>query len=525
MFFTYRALDKDRIVVLGNHQIGIAMADSWHQPLPIYGGGSGHSLSPLELLNDDCLLQIYDYLEPSDVVNLSLTSDRLEDFAAKHIYKKYRNFEMLNTDGRITLVTFRSMLSRFGDIIETINLSEYAFNKENIWRYLQFVLKLCKNLTTLRISYFSLQPQHLAKLCVQSDTLTSLELKSCQGFTDNWSRMLKCWPNLHSVTISENNQISGGMLFPCTRLESLTLISCDEIEEHPLRKIFQNNALTLRNLELNKCLTLEGCTVVPVIVRCLPRLESVSLQFNYMAVPLNLNCLAELEHLRRIQIACNLFSICSLLDSLGDKGQLEDLDIIGGCLDADTCKVFKKFTRMHTLRICQPYSETEMMLETIAAQLPNLRSFSSQCCNSLTDSSVVDMFRSCPKIERLDIAASASVTFEAVRQIIEIIKANEVAANEDNTDDNRCRRPHLKFNLDTFFDVTDDQKTFLSLNQHLITFTQITRPLEEPYYDDDSFNDLDDMDDTDDDDFDDLLHPYYSDDYDDDDGLDDDLFY
>lgn len=462
-------------LLFNGRPLRIRKADSWHQPTEtvahvdasgsstaaIAGPSDGDAIesqvineqmdtssdsnSPLVNLIDDCLHEIFKYLNIFDTVNTASTCKRLRYFVNENVYQKYVKLELshdlllseasFDDLPKITLGVLRTMLQHFGSIVEEIDLHASVFNDTAGRRHLQFVLRYCPNLHTLRLRSFAFRRNDQIVLSKISSKVKVIELHDCDGI-DDWADVLRNFTELRTLIISSNSDITGKLLSKCKKLERLDLIDCYAVRVQEMNKFCTANGSSLRTLKLLNCSGLDH-TVYQMISNKLLLIEDLTIEMNNVTGPNQLNCLAQLDNLKKLFIVCSMYNIGTYLRMLGDRGLLEELTIYGGTLDAETCGLLQKFHRLKSLTLLYPLTENEHMMDIIeSVDLPELREFYCEACNSVTNANLVALITSKRNLSTVDILFSCSVTFAAVRQIIEILKSD-------------VDRPFLNLNIDT----------------------------------------------------------------------------
>lgn len=143
-------------------------------------GSNLRQVMPLELLNDDWLWKLFEYLEPYDFFNLATISLRLKYFAVNN-YKKCTNFTL--TNALTSLTTFQYWMIGLGEFIEIITLNgNVFFGTYSMWKYFQLVLKCCTNLKSLRLLNFYCgdSPNIVEDLYIRSENFIAIELNLCR---------------------------------------------------------------------------------------------------------------------------------------------------------------------------------------------------------------------------------------------------------------------------------------------------------------------------------------------------------
>lgn len=419
-------------------RIFVSMADSWLQPKqkrPIDDDADADSsnndsddiaannmppsdFSPLQQPNNmDWLLNVYDYLPPSDIVNLAETCERLNEFAIENIYRKYDKIILKDDEfDPITLYSLRHFMIHFGEFIKNANLTMSRRTKKSLltWRYLQIVLGFCHQLVTLQVSDLQTVDANVPQNFGQFEHLKTIQLKNCRGDTDSWHRAIRCMPNLSCVIIADST-LRGQLLAECTALDSLSVVGCIGIQRSAFKRVMENNANTLRHLQI------------------------------------------DVKHLK--------FQIAPMLAKLVNLVELDIISICAEYFSEIDFNTMKKLRRLRVRCVNNTDEEEEEWFEAAAPPiLPELEIFKAFNLLTLTDEYIVELCQNCPKLERIDITRTSKVTAKSLRHIIEILVK-------------QSPRPRLHFNLNRNFYCEEFKlnwvcQQLLEDNKHLISFTK-----------------------------------------------------
>lgn len=443
--FPSATIELEQCLELQNFRsVYVSFADGWHQPQLIENikdlAISDDSQTLLRL-TDKCLLNIYKYLEPSDVVNLANSCTRLKDFAVKNIYKNYKHIEMDDQD--ITLYSFQHFLIDFGSFVESATMSLEQVNfVHRTYFHLLSLLMLCPNIHSIKIccwgygahnEYVDLPPPPPPKWYILLEKLNVIELKDCYFITDEWNDFLyESCPNLSCVAILNNSNITGRIWSAYKNLKSLVLIRCTSLDELALTKVIQNNANTLRSIQIDDRASFR---LIPIIFSNIVH----EFDLNLIITKFNSEYYADFKHFKcvhklRLQLA------------------VDDISHIGTSI-------------------------SDLVLRMIAPYLPELQIFQVKSFFAFSEQSLVEFVRCCTKLEFIDIDYCCKLTLNAVQQIIEILKTDCVTeatddGNDDDVQQQRRRRPMLNFNIElTTGIINKDLEQLLADNRHLLTVT------------------------------------------------------
>lgn len=167
--------------------------------------------SIIESVNDHCLLHICSYLCFMDIVNLSATCIRLQNFANDYVFPRTAKQMSIVANGphtvlltaplfngltsQITMNGLDALLSYIGKFIEKLNIKFYfcitlchQMSPHMIYELFDG-LKYCKNLMALRIKSFNLNREETHVLYDRIGMLQDLkefQVERCDGIIENW---------------------------------------------------------------------------------------------------------------------------------------------------------------------------------------------------------------------------------------------------------------------------------------------------------------------------------------------------
>lgn len=314
-------------------------------------------ITTLESLNDDCLLQIIQYLSLFQITNLSSTCTRLQKFAIDFVYPKmvqkveiqfkydedssFDSLSIYTTDmyylekpfesfgGSVEQLTFNGSYDDDKDYtqpIETRNLSTMGK-----------LLDLCPNLHTLRIRQIDFRSDNIDLLNHVTVNLKELEFVRCTNTTNDWSEALKRFLKLEHLALTGSNETTADFFKSSSTLSSLD-IDCLSLnyKAEDLEKIFVQNGSSLQKLRLVNFMGSSVYQSILTLVVKLPKLEYLAME-GRISQKLT-DSLNELPHLKSLKLWCaEDESVNFLLRKLSDLGTIEDLDIEDGVFNNEDC--------------------------------------------------------------------------------------------------------------------------------------------------------------------------------------------
>jgi hypothetical protein len=176
----------------------------------------------LQSLNDDCLLEIMNYLKISDVKNLSQSSDRFKSVAGQH-YRKYKHFSykrnLINSNIEISeLPTILNEMGRYIETLELINCNTIIFKifaskctnvktlkitgeESNVkLRILRLYKLFFRNISKIIITNTNLY-DNVVRIITRASNLTSLELVNCENIKGKFLQSQKLIRNIRELKL------------------------------------------------------------------------------------------------------------------------------------------------------------------------------------------------------------------------------------------------------------------------------------------------------------------------------------
>lgn len=348
---------------IGNCYLKVKPAELRHQPLHIFTA-----------LNDDCLREVFGYLDLMDLMNAAQVCVRFNQQAKETFAAKYKvcnlDFDSMKYK-RITIHQADDMLRLFGEMIHTLKVDQFFIETEI--PILRIASRYCTALKELELTNFTWFP-NLKKIRPIFKHLEKLHLNHCK-----FSNTLR---NLSNV---------------CMELKSLRLNGCDMLS----CKGIINQFVKLEDAQFNECIDLDGCAVESFI-----EMNSNLIKFSMTqngewmstrhihSIGQNLNHLLELEideeiyymdkqimqnlsqldKLKVLKLNFNELAVTPLLKSFVEKEvPIEYLKLINGAIDSETIDYISKMKGVKTLELIQSDGEiTDEHLIQLTKELPQL---------------------------------------------------------------------------------------------------------------------------------------------------------
>lgn len=294
----------------------------------------------LDTISNDFLLQIWQYLDILDSVNLASTCTRLLSFACDFIFPKQAREMVIQTKDAfiygIDDLVFRSQLKmsdleipfkRFGSFVEHLALRRMGYRNTiptysaRLFVDFEKLLDLCPNLHSLCLNNLEFRNEDVHLFRHVTAGLEELQLVYCSGITNKWSEELNRFTKLQISMISYNGEIVD--IFKLNNLSSLTIDDNPSLSD--LGTILNKNAQSLRQLNMKR-ISHDYREITSLIIEKLPNLESLAIELTAELT----NSLPALPHLKSLKLSAYGYPmqrVNSLLRKLSDCGTIEDLCI------------------------------------------------------------------------------------------------------------------------------------------------------------------------------------------------------
>lgn len=393
--------------------------------------------NPLNLttITDHCLLEIFKFLEISEIVCLSSTCRKLRRFVAVSYFPKlnvrlYKNRN--KRDSQITMVQLKNLFEYFGKNIEYLTLtgrtSEYNVQPE-LHLDLKAALQKCRKLHTLSLRQLGLGSTDKTIFSGIRPSIRVLELKNCDGNTDCMTNFVKKKSTkLHTVAFTGHDCYSYAVLKNCSNLSNLTVQFWPDLFDENLAIVLKTNENSLCTLKLINCSHMKRCIN---LVHNMPNLKCVSLKMGSCWY-----CTKE-KHLMSLTVKSSNIEFGTIMRALSHRGEIESLELsLCGNYVIGNFKETLYFEKLHTLQLSESTNNTLNMLQQM--QMPALRKFSFSYQGSLeitTDNvnNILSFLQSKPTLNSMVLVDYApynpsvdkinrKFTFELVLQMIEILK-------------------------------------------------------------------------------------------------------
>lgn len=377
------------------------------------------SCSELESISDDCLRYIYQYLGIMDVVNLSVTSTRMLDFAkAVAFLKKARSlrleikagmsapmpwnlsaplinsiyswesddpFNNANTyDSKLTKESVVAAFRYFGEFVEDLSIYSFCKDLSEDWCAIKIVLKNCKYLKKLRfccgcgLNLKSFEVKALQDQIAMLHNLKELDLYG-GGFTKYWPApaALKGFPSVDKLSLTATDEITAHFGRYFQNISSLTIdLDHCQWDQDDFAMIFDQVGSSLDYLKIfhaNDYIDFQQSLAMLITMR-LPKLKSLA-YVDRTETDDGTEFLIELPQLKFLRIRLNCESTNSILQTLSNNGVIEFLQIQEGRYDEDFKAPELPLHSLQTLILTEFIGISKLLKVLTTSEMPALHSF------------------------------------------------------------------------------------------------------------------------------------------------------
>lgn len=226
----------------------------------------------IQLLDQDCLLHIFDYLPLLEIIKLEETSP-IFDEVAKMFYRTIKHFKCTIRD--MELQDLVSILSRIGPYLTSFRFSGGFIMPEDYKKTFIKALTIdCKSLTKLSLNYVPIDIDDMKKLTEVTHNLEELDLGNCHIGDPDLDVIISQSKHLKRLKINGNSMLNGKCLTQLSELEKLDVSYCYALKtEHVCQFLKQCNKL--RCLDLSGSYTIDWRDIFSVLVEYHSQIEEL----------------------------------------------------------------------------------------------------------------------------------------------------------------------------------------------------------------------------------------------------------
>lgn len=369
-------------------------------------------------LNDDCFLELFNYLPAEDLCAIKQTNKRLwnlvECYFESCYLRKEREVRLKDIDG----FKLKELLNQCGQFIRRLSIEsprQYSdlndFNEDdhaNGDTYIgQLIAMHCTDkLKTLRLKCVfisGLASSHLSRVL---NNLESIELNGCYGDVNQF--MSYC-PHIQRIvqqncafflTFDRNYMLQNDY----RNLNSLIIHNENQTDLVPeVLLLFFEMSRRLKCFHYINRYSPTPTEMLPTIIQSAKDLEELCIELETFSTSFNsdLRCLLELSSLKRLEFNTDEISITSFINELTEYNRLECIGISDLCLDENVCQAFMKLTNLKVLKLIASLREFDPFFRMLSHQLSNLEQIYFVQCSEMYFSDLIAFVENCPKLKML----------------------------------------------------------------------------------------------------------------------------
>lgn len=256
-------------------------------------------LATFSQLNDDCLIEIFSYLDSNDLYRVSKVSERFCDIVAKSVMNR-RQVILKDTHNHCSV---RKFLKRFGPFLTKLSASDQdvQFVKKNRSRFVELchmMTKSCHSLRHLSLRYCGAREVHQLEavdlLASKLAALESVELSfgpNCFYFINTVERLLAFATKLEKIEFAHIS-LSAFRFDRFERLSTLILKECS-VDVQSLRaslEILDGRLKHFKWIDSQYDITKPNCTIFMQLLHFLDVLNQNLVTFEYQNTRSNTAC-------------------------------------------------------------------------------------------------------------------------------------------------------------------------------------------------------------------------------------------
>lgn len=314
----------------------------------------------LQILNDDCLMEIFEYLSLDDLCFVADVCIRFKLIAQNVFPKRFAKVELLHMEtweeNGTWMILTESLFRNFALYIKSFDLNLYDLSEKNKILILKSFIKHFSNqncvLKKLTLREFNVIDEWVKQLQPVFERLNNLCL-SCGAICSGISRLVYGCRDLNKLALHQIHYCSTFPDLKFEKLEKLSLTFSSGINDNNLHRFILTNSHIKR-------LTIHGwgnkltSAIYRDIGEHLPMLEQLNISGIVTSndYEMNLNHLAQLKRLKVLELCCSAKSVTSLLNALANEEvPLECLALKKIMLDSEAAEALSKLIGLKQLQL------------------------------------------------------------------------------------------------------------------------------------------------------------------------------
>lgn len=367
-------------------------------------------------LNDDCFLELFNYLPPEDLCAIKQTNKRLshlvEFYFASFYLRKEREVRLKNIDG----FELKEVLNQCGQFIRRLSIESP--------RHYSDLNDLDESDSTNRDTYIG---QLIGMHC--TDKLRTLRLDSVfisEFASSHLSRVLQ---NLESIELNRCYGDVNQFMSYCPHIQSIVQKNCAFFLTYDRNYMLQNEYQNLNSLIIHnenqtdlvpevmilffqisrslKCFHFINryaptpTEMLPTIIQSAKDLEELCIELETFSTTFSsdLRCLLQLSNLKRLEFNTDEIPVTQFINELAEYNQLECIGISDLSLDEYVCQAYMKMTNLKVLKFIASLREYDHFFSLLSYQLSNLEQIYFVQCSEVYFGDLIAFVENCPKLK------------------------------------------------------------------------------------------------------------------------------
>ncbi|GAB0088929.1 hypothetical protein DMENIID0001_033950 [Sergentomyia squamirostris] len=369
------------------------------------------------ILNDDCFLHIYSFLEHEDVLNMEMVCTRLEE-VTNRFYRTYRVMDL--DDGTWWRKLFKQLAPKVAEYVQNLKVVRSA--TINIrGRNVKPLLCLFTNLEHLHIEEFKKMMEYSHVMTTLFVKLKTAVLVNCD-LTDEIGTWISGATQLQVLDVAANHELTGDFLLLLHNLKELSINSCDGIEARYFLQFCENNC-TLKRLDVFYWYNLtQEC--VDAIAHYLKNTEILLIGHgDFNGYTMTFDALGDLPNLKNLSFAYfgynEIKDACTFVDLLANHNHLEYLHI-----EIDPCKrALRALTKFDKLKKLVLFCEWVFIDEILQAlQCKHVLEDVNLQATNVSNQGAISLIKSCPNLRKINLTCCKFITGKLLKDLRRHIK-------------------------------------------------------------------------------------------------------
>lgn len=334
------------------------------------------------MLNDDCFLQIFEYISPVDLASIKDTCKRFSGLATRSFKIFGKKNLSINSSSMIADIWILKHFGTFINSLTLIDCEQYFASWDDIFA---IVAKFCNT----KLQKICFEMQHEANSTDESlkcleEIMKNVEVIQFCDFYDD--RLLAYCENLKEVHL-DGDDLTLNTLW-CTKNRNIKRVTLSWITNDDVLEAISNNLLHLEYLKVN----------------CNP-ISDVNTS--------KMNCLAQLNHLKELAIGNTKYeNIGPLLQNLAKRNVLEYLSLSYFDINESVASAFGGLTQLKELTLNQiDYQIEENVLKILSRKLVNIEKLIFDECESIAFRDITMIIENLLKLKELLISNCDKIDF------------------------------------------------------------------------------------------------------------------